>query len=170
MINELSELVQNYETQMDELVGEIDKKQVFIDDLTSSRDKLNHMIVEMEDNLKRNKDLKTPARRSTAATSNQYDDTSALESPAESKEVLQDETNLLNTQQKIDIVVSARDAIHKQHVAEMEANLKHHVDEIKRLEEENQQYNVRVSKVKEHEDELKQKITRYQYIFSYYAI
>jgi len=164
MINELSELVKSYETQMDDYVKDIDDKQNYIDDLAASRCKLNNMIVEMENNLGRNQAMKTPVRRSTADTYSHCEDRSTIESPDhdESTQEKQKEAKRLDTQQQISIALDEKEKLHSEKLALMEANLKHHMDEIVRLEEENKQYNVRVANTKEHEEYLKQKITRYQ--------
>ena len=163
MISELSDLVKNYEDQVEDYVGEIGKKQAFIDDLTCSRDKVNQMIVEMEDNLQKNKEHKTPMRRSTTHSGSQGDIGSTLDSPvSRGSKGPKDEVKVINTNQKIEIALSERERMHNQRLAEMEENMKYHTDQIRRLEEENKQYNVKVVRVKEHEEELKQKITRYQ--------
>lgn len=167
MINELSELVKSYETQMDDYVKDIDDKQNYIDDLAASRCKLNNMIVEMENNLNsrnlnqnQNQNIKTPVRRSTADTYSHCEDRSTIESP--DHEEMTQEKKRLDTQQQISLALDEKEKLHSEKLAAMEANLKRHMDEIVRLEEENKQYHVRVASTKDHEDYLKQKITRYQ--------
>ena len=165
MISELSELVKCYETQMDDHVKEIDERQTYIDDLAASRCRLNNMIVEMETNLRtqnqhQNQNIKTPVRRSTADTYSHCEDRSTIESP--DHEEMTQEKKRLDTQQQINIALGEKEKLHSEKLAAMEDNLKKHMDEIVRLEEENKQYHVRVASTKDHEDYLKQKITRYQ--------
>lgn len=162
MINELSELVKSYESQMEEYVGEIDQKQNLIDDLAASRYRLNNLLGEMEENLKRNNEVKTPVRRSTTDTGSRCEN-STLGSPgSESASGKNKGGKILDTQEKINIALVEKERMHSEKLSEMEANLKRHTEEIIRLQEENKQYNTKVAKVKNHEEELKQKITKYQ--------
>ena len=161
MINELSELVKSYESQMEEYVGEIDQKQTLIDDLAASRCRLNNLLGEMEDNLKRNNEVKTPVRRSTADTGSRCEN-STLESPGSEDLQAKHKLQIMDTQQKISIALDEKERMHSERLSEMEANLKRHTEEIIRLQEENTLYNAKVAKVKDHEEALKQKITKYQ--------
>src|SRR5689334_16195831 len=118
MINEFSELIQSYESQMNEYVHEIDQKQAFIEDLTSSRDKLNQMIIEMEQKLKnsKEKDMKTPTRRSTAHTVSHCEISETIDSPrTDEVKAIKD---ILETDQKLETVRTEKEEMHKQRLLE----------------------------------------------------
>lgn len=133
MMNEMSNLINNYETQMNDYVEEIDKKQEAIEDLTRSRARLDDIITKMEVDLNRGR--ASAESENVLATSN-YQPSMMLHSPEQQKLVLLDDSTsseYMNTQKKVENEISKRDLIPRKEITELESHLHLHKSEIMKL-------------------------------------
>ena len=148
MMNEMSNLINNYEDQMNDYVQEIDKKQEVIEDLTKSRTRLDNMISQMESDIHKNRQ----------SVSSQHHPPRQSNSPAISIA----QNDVLNTEKKVEKEINKRDLIPRKELSELETHLNMHKSEIMRLQQENQDYTSKLTKIREDEEKLKKKITKYQ--------